>query len=333
MNLIKFLTVVVIIIAFATCGESRRREKRTLGTILQFFGYRLVPIMDNMEQPNIAMSSAMSEKLRSSSMNENQRIPIINRIQTVMPFFEFFQTTTQASARVNEMTTATREASIATTSNEPTTEATTVKVSSALLRIIMEEISSDPTEATTALPSTTSVPPSSTTEKTTSNMERLPIGNSSERSARLEESTPLPNIASLPLDSSNTPKFERQMLDPPPVRSFVRVDAEANQRRINAINSETNQINSNSLASDQIAEQNRKNVEILKSDDVSNSFFDQPTFPVYESFPPYIQAQPFSLAHEQSYFPQDSLEHSDFTPSTDTLTTDGEYIDFRTYYE
>lgn len=365
MNFVKFLTTVLIIVACATLANSKRRQKRTLGTILQFFGYRIVPIMENKEQQSLSIS----ERIRSPIMNRNQRIPTripeINRIQTVMPFVEIIETTTQ----VSKMTTSSSKMPVEPTSTEAPTEGTTVNVSSGPLRIIMEEMSSDPTEAS-------SVMPSSTTENNSN--EKLRLVNSSATSGRLEDSTmsarlelstPLPNIAALPLDSSNVKSFERPQLDSlnvqsfqrqtldssnvespepkasdsPPVRSFVRVDPEANQRRINALAAESNQepvrsfvrvdAEGNSLASDQMTEQNNNNIEILRSDDVSTAYFDAPTFPVYESFPPYIQAKPFSLPHDTSYLPQYSYERSDYTPSDDYTPTinGGEYLDIRSY--
>lgn len=106
------LTLTVIL-----CGnlsDAERREKRTLGTIFQFFGFKIVPLTESDK------GGATAEKYQFPA--QTQRNPKFIRIQTVMPFVEMIETSTVAaqqpsSTTSSPLTTTTAEAS---TTSEPT---------------------------------------------------------------------------------------------------------------------------------------------------------------------------------------------------------------------
>lgn len=333
MNFIKFVVTFVLIVACVSRGDGKRRQKRTLGTLLQFFGYRLVPLN---EQP-----SMQSDKLRSPSMAQNQRMPKRNRIQTVMPYIEMIEMTTQVSETMISPSVV-PSAMTEMPSTGDAAEATTVNVSSQPLRIILEDTthqplrtifedeSSDPTESTIAM---------STTETTLKEKNLRKDSPSSVMSARLEEeATPLPDIASLPLGTSNQQSLEPQppYSDSKYIKSFVKIDANANQDNSVVSDTETNQDNIDSVVVHPNSGQYDNYVEILRSDDVSSAYFDQQSFPVYGNFPSWSNPpQQFSYTHEPSYepqqewIPQEPYEQNDYSTSNNP----GDFLDVRSYYE
>lgn len=76
------LTKIFVLIALVGLCDASSRQKRTLGTILNFFGYKLVPLHGSAGRE--ALADAPVEKYEYPP--ETPRNPKFMRIQTVMPF-------------------------------------------------------------------------------------------------------------------------------------------------------------------------------------------------------------------------------------------------------
>jgi hypothetical protein len=113
----------VLICALVASSDGNKRQKRTLGTILQFFGYRIVPLRGN---------GNSVEKIQNPP-------PTVNRIQTVIP--------TEAAPSMAPETTSppSTESPAMTTTMLPSTTAAPATEQSVNMRIIvMDPTTSSP---------------------------------------------------------------------------------------------------------------------------------------------------------------------------------------------
>lgn len=92
----------ILVVALCALVDAKRRDKRTLGTIFQWFGYKLVPLSNGDKPSDNYVYPA-----------ETKRNPKFNRIRTVMPQFEVIeevevttempQATNRIPKRLNEL--------------------------------------------------------------------------------------------------------------------------------------------------------------------------------------------------------------------------------------
>lgn len=79
----KLANIFLLIVVFIGLSEAKSRPKRTLGTILNFFGYKLVPVHGGQGSTE-SLADIPAEKYEYQP--ETPRNPKFMRIQTVMPF-------------------------------------------------------------------------------------------------------------------------------------------------------------------------------------------------------------------------------------------------------
>lgn len=149
----KVAVILVFILSLCHLSEAGRREKRTIGTILQYFGFKLVPLRESeVREPQV-------EKYQFPP--QTPRNPKFMRIQTVMPFYETSETSLVASSvsstttfmtpTSSEIPQTTIETTTETSSDSPSSIATLLPfMKSASLRIFMQDI----VEASTTNPVT-----------------------------------------------------------------------------------------------------------------------------------------------------------------------------------
>lgn len=152
--------VFILIVALCASCDGKRRDKRTLGSILNFFGFQIVPLNAGLRK--------LPENEKYEFPAQNQRNPKFNRIQTIMPF------------EISEATSPPTETTSATTAQMTSSEAPMIESSSfmntAPLRIIMFDPSSEMTPS--ALPEA-----ASESLKLVSTTEAVPFEVSSEMPA------------------------------------------------------------------------------------------------------------------------------------------------------
>lgn len=126
----------ILLVVLCVSSDAAKREKRTLGRLLQYFGYKIVPVTGSERQ------GPQAERYQFPA--ETARNPKFNRIQTVMPFIATLDTlptttqvpstimtttevptTTEAPTTTTERSTTTTEKSTTTTEATTTTAATT----------------------------------------------------------------------------------------------------------------------------------------------------------------------------------------------------------------
>lgn len=233
----KVFAFILIVVALAG-ADAGRRDKRTFGSIFQFFGFKLVPLTES------EMKGTFSEKYQYPA--QTPRNPKFMRLQTVMPemMLENLMKTASiesvsASSRMifpssSEMPIIFSEPSTMTTTEKPTT----VDMPSVPMRIVvpdmftifkddpstenpaMESIKSSAEPVTESMePSTTQAPstttetiPTETTEITSNNlMQRFTSVNELNQPFEMsafETLKPSVNLASLPLSSAPVQSFE-----------------------------------------------------------------------------------------------------------------------------
>lgn len=338
----KLAKIFVVIVLSVGLSDAKSRQKRTLGTILNFFGYKLVPLHGSGSKE--ALADIPVEKYEYPP--ETPRNPKFMRIQTVMPFrvveptprptFEFDvrqqaatteeqpeppmmfdepkETTSAALEDVQPSEAATTEAPM------PQTEATMRPMEtsspSAPLKIVLEDM----------VASTSEQPQPAAPE-----MEQMPATE-----ANMVEPQTDNSIIQQELPMRFKPNEE------PNGNNFVQ-------------NSQFQPQDVNSLSHDHqfhqfppqfpSFNQPNPNFEIFKSQDLSDSFIGQPNHfgssfqPQFVQQPHFIAPQPFTNFHDQSAFP--SNVYSQFSPvkggnrfstSRTAMNMNGRAYDYMTHH-
>jgi hypothetical protein len=180
----------ILLLTFLTLSEGRKREKRTVGTILQYFGFKLVPLTESDRKGPPAEKYVYPE--------HTPRNPKFMRIQTMMPLIEVFDDASVENETTSTTTTKKPTAKIEViTTNETTATSTTPQKNTPLMIILPDSMMLASTEI---LSSTT--PETSTTQASIekSETEIIPQDSSTELSN---------NIQLLPLQSPPVPLSAR----------------------------------------------------------------------------------------------------------------------------
>ena len=379
----KFTLIFGFLFVAFLCNEShcsvKRREKRTLGTILQFFGYRIVPI-----NPQNQIRASETGNLQSSLINSM-------RIQTVMPT-ERIQTTSMAPEIPTTSVVETFTQPLASVDGQFVPNFVPMKAETPL-RIIVNDMSSISTKTPdrimtpavqetlpvvpltpsivaekpqTSLPLTleiesgtsamTTVPPALQVSPAVSTNpgtlqtppsspsmapQAMPIVTSLSGSPlpQLMQSMPFRIIMTAPAAADPTP----YTINVPTSTETAPIDVRANLVSSNPMeqsmikpseNIETLPLNfgldqqfAPQMTSEKI-QQNNKNIEVLRSDEVSSSFFGQQTFPPAFSIYPQFLMPPQSISERHQ-----EIDRSDeFSSSHTAMNFNGQYYDYLTYH-
>lgn len=217
----------ILLVAVAVGIDAGRRDKRTFGSIFQFFGFKLVPLTES------EMRKVTSEKLQyPEPLLRNAKL---TRLRTVMPKVEIIESTsvmpatTRATSSEAPFSRTPSTAVSTTTTETPTTAAEPLRIilpdMITMFADFKQETSKQPametstqtsTEAVTEILSTvqsssTQAAPTESTEAVSNEItQEFTLQNepNSPFSAAVETFGPTGNIASLPLSLAPTHSFE-----------------------------------------------------------------------------------------------------------------------------
>ena len=299
--------------------EGKTRQKRTLGTVLQFFGYKLVPIAP----PAInEQTEPFAEKLKSPE--EFQRNPKFMRLQTVMPFEEISETTMatmETPFKSNKFGSPVRRQTPAPMAETSTTEA---PIEEFLITATESELLTANEASTTNLPlriiledqKSFNEPPPMLSE--TSQQPPQPLKEENQIADTTTESFLInAEVSSTESSDEQDEPNQHQNFETP---LNLRPDDVNSLSFDSRLNSYDPHFSSFDLPN--------KNFEIIRSNDVSHQYFGHQAFPSFGRFPQqhFTQPQPFS-AHQES--PQFSNHYS---TSRTAMNLNGQQFDYLTYH-
>lgn len=353
------LIAVLICCTFNNCS-AKRREKRTLGTILQFFGYKIVPLNQNQE-----VRETQALRMRP------------NRIETVMPT-ERIETTPFTPEAASENIVMEQVPSLST--SEPIQPQVDVTSSSPIvpsfipmrenvpLRIIIDDMNMQSTPMTAApvtppaVPTPTeftqSVTPVEEMKTPTAAQDTLPTTPLTTTTAPILEQpsvvtslngAPLPQLMpAMPfrimMNDMTAPESNSYVGNIPTSTEAVAIDVRTSQISNEPVNQSIKpseniqalplsynidqQFAADSVqAKQRVQEKSNNNVEVLRSNEVSSSFFGQQTFPPgFNVFPQFLMP-PTSFEA-----PQEEIDRRDFSTSRAAMNFNGQYFNYLTFH-
>lgn len=288
----------VLIAAVCASSDGQKREKRTLGSIFQFFGFKLVPLNENV---NKLPSPEKYEFLAQTSQTE--RTPKrLNRIQTVMPAVVSEENsssedaTTQSVATTEAILEASSESPLATESSSMTGDQASDEPAMTLndgepLRIVLEDS-----------PSTESSPSKASDSDSPSKMEEASEESTTEmnQSDSSTAATAEDNLnANIQEEASTEATLDTSSESPPETPSEVRFDYPTDVPPFKPL---PNYIDQNQL----------NNFELYRSNDVTNRFFNHQDFPrTFEVHPQQILPRPFTRPEiiQHPFYQQPQFQH------------------------
>lgn len=370
------------------CNEShcsaKRREKRTLGTILQFFGYRIVPI-----SPQNQVKEPEAGNLQPSQINPMriQTVMPTERVETTSIFPEapttsVVETFTPPSAStdsqfvpnfipikadmplriiVNDMNSASTETPAvseimsAVSETTPAMQGTPPRVAANQQFSLPLMLAESGTSAMPAVPPTPHAPPASlavspTEPATPQTASATPSVVSASPSMVPTETPIITSLSGSPLPQLMPSMPFRIIMTAPAATeaspyiikapsTTAPIDVRANLASSNSMERPSENIEALPLSfnlDQQFAPQmtsekiqrNNKNIEVLRSDEVSSSFFGQQTFPPTFNIYPQFLMPPQSLSESH----QEIDRSDDFSSSHTAMNFNGQYYDYLTYH-
>lgn len=331
-----------LILVLAVLASGERRDKRTLGTIFQFFGFRLVPLTES------EMKGSFSEKYQFPA--QTARNPKFMRIQTVMPIIEKLVESASASPTTqrlmfstsSETPTTSRAISSTTTTQIPTTSTAIPTTNARIispLRIILPDFT--PTFPDFSLPTSSESPTQlfikTSSESVTENMKMI---STTQAPLTVTEATISSVASSLPSVASSSLPSSSEILSTTETISNEINNQFSTSNEINQLFSspfETFQtsgnfaslpLSSSPVQSFESPPEFRANhdFEFYQSNDVSNSFFNPNSFNTFGIFPKNLMPpRPFAL-------PSTNNDANRLSSSSASMNMNGQKFNYLTFH-
>lgn len=255
----------VLIASMCASSNGNKREKRTLGSILQFFGLKLVPLQENVNKLPEPEKFKLFQEQYAAHESQTQRTPRLNRIQTVMPFVEFGENISNENAESVTMTEVTDQTSEAL----PTTTESSFMIMTSGQVSDEPEMTNDGSPLRIVLEDSPSTEPSPSAEVSGDSAQEEPTTEINEldtSTPAFTEETSNTQKADIQEETSTETSVETASENPSQNPSEVRFDFPTEVPQFRPL---PNYIDQNQL---------NNNFDFYRSNDVSNRFFNQQDF-------------------------------------------------------